>query len=316
MALTAMKMTAPSSGWPTREIALLIADPSPEKRPGTEPISVLVSGATTSEMPSAEQDRRGQDVEQSVERRDQARRRRRPRPARLRVGREPREPEQAGGHQQRTDDEEAARPEPAGHASRPGSTGATAGSRSGGRSSPAAEGRVAEHALEDQRLVAERHVQGAVHEERREVDRRERAGAEEPERDERVRAAWPSGSGTGQRDDARRRSRSRRPCPPTRCCLAADEPEREPADRERRDERAEPVEARRSSRCRATPRHGVSVAQRANATSGTLIRNATRQPIVSTRMPPTIGPRSVSAEVEAAQMPNARPRASPVEGMR
>ena len=40
------------SGWPTREIELLIADPSPENRPGTEPISVLVSGATTHEMPT------------------------------------------------------------------------------------------------------------------------------------------------------------------------------------------------------------------------------------------------------------------------
>ena len=47
-----MKMSAPSSGWPTRAIELLIADPSPEKRPEIEPISVLVSGATTSEMPS------------------------------------------------------------------------------------------------------------------------------------------------------------------------------------------------------------------------------------------------------------------------
>ena len=46
-----MKMIAPSSGWPTREIELLIADPSPENRPGIEPISVLVSGATTIEMP-------------------------------------------------------------------------------------------------------------------------------------------------------------------------------------------------------------------------------------------------------------------------
>ena len=47
-----MKMSAPSSGWPTREIELLMAEPRPENRPGIEPISVLVSGATTSEMPS------------------------------------------------------------------------------------------------------------------------------------------------------------------------------------------------------------------------------------------------------------------------
>ena len=47
-----MKMSAPRSGWPTREIELLIADPRPEKRPEIEPISVLVSGATTHEIPS------------------------------------------------------------------------------------------------------------------------------------------------------------------------------------------------------------------------------------------------------------------------
>ena len=47
-----MKMTAARSGWPTREIALLIADASPELRTGTDPMSVVVSGATTSEIPS------------------------------------------------------------------------------------------------------------------------------------------------------------------------------------------------------------------------------------------------------------------------
>ena len=46
-----MKMSAPSSGWPTRAIELLMAEPIPEKRPEIEPIKVLVSGATTHEMP-------------------------------------------------------------------------------------------------------------------------------------------------------------------------------------------------------------------------------------------------------------------------
>src|SRR3954471_3482820 len=46
-----MKMRAPRSGWPTREIELLIADPTPEYRPEIEPIKVLVSGATTKEIP-------------------------------------------------------------------------------------------------------------------------------------------------------------------------------------------------------------------------------------------------------------------------
>ncbi len=40
------------SGWPTREIELLMADPRPENRPEIEPINVLVSGATTHEMPT------------------------------------------------------------------------------------------------------------------------------------------------------------------------------------------------------------------------------------------------------------------------
>src|SRR6266508_5916257 len=47
-----MKITADRSGWPTREIALLIAEPRPALRTGTELIRVLVNGATTSEMPT------------------------------------------------------------------------------------------------------------------------------------------------------------------------------------------------------------------------------------------------------------------------
>ena len=46
-----MKMTAERSGWPTREIALLIADASPALATGTELIRVLVSGATTRLIP-------------------------------------------------------------------------------------------------------------------------------------------------------------------------------------------------------------------------------------------------------------------------
>src|ERR1700675_2091697 len=48
----ATKMIAPRSGWPTREIELLIAEPRPENRLGREFISVLVRGATTSEIPT------------------------------------------------------------------------------------------------------------------------------------------------------------------------------------------------------------------------------------------------------------------------
>src|SRR4029077_1088663 len=47
-----MKMIAERSGVPTLEMALLIAEAIPELWTGTEPMSVVVSGATTSEIPS------------------------------------------------------------------------------------------------------------------------------------------------------------------------------------------------------------------------------------------------------------------------
>ena len=62
-----MKMSAPSSGWPTREIELLMAEPRPEKRPEIEPIRVLVSGATTQRDAEPEQEDVGQDVDQRVD---------------------------------------------------------------------------------------------------------------------------------------------------------------------------------------------------------------------------------------------------------
>src|SRR5205823_4730540 len=55
------------------------------------------------------------------------------------------------------------------------------------------------------------------------------------------------------------------------------------------------------------------VAQTATTTSGTLMRNATRHEIVSTRMPPMNGPRIVVAAVAAAHTPYARPWASPLK---
>ena len=66
-----MKMSAPTSGEPTREIELLIAEASPEYRPDTEPISVVVSGATTNDMPEAEQQHGRQDVRDRAQRRDE-----------------------------------------------------------------------------------------------------------------------------------------------------------------------------------------------------------------------------------------------------
>ena len=59
-----MKISAPSNGWPTREIELLMAEPIPEKRPEIEPIRVLVSGATTHEIPSPNRSDVGKDVDQ------------------------------------------------------------------------------------------------------------------------------------------------------------------------------------------------------------------------------------------------------------
>src|SRR4051794_13022849 len=46
-----MKISAPASCGPTREIALLIADPRPELRTGTDVIKAVVSGATMTMIP-------------------------------------------------------------------------------------------------------------------------------------------------------------------------------------------------------------------------------------------------------------------------
>ena len=50
--MIATKITAPASCGPTREIALLIADASPEFAVGTELMSAVVSGATMIVSPS------------------------------------------------------------------------------------------------------------------------------------------------------------------------------------------------------------------------------------------------------------------------
>src|SRR5260370_41494659 len=47
-----MKINAPASCGPTLEMALLIADPTPELRTGTDVMSAVVSGATIIMMPS------------------------------------------------------------------------------------------------------------------------------------------------------------------------------------------------------------------------------------------------------------------------
>ena len=155
------------------------------------------------------------------------------------------------------------------------------------------EGRVAEHALEHDALVAERHVQGAVDEERGEVDRRERPRSEQRERDERVLARRHEDRERDERDDADGdRGPGDRVLP--FLLAAADEPERQAADREGRDDRAEPVEAAARS-CRATRRRGGASPTARTPRTGTLMRNANRQPMVSTSRPPTSGPSRASA---------------------
>ena len=307
----ATKMIAPSSGWPTREIELLIADPSPEKRPGIELISVLVSGRHDHRDPEPEeQDRRAarrSDVEPAgraspASRRPPSTAPNRPAAGRTRASptaissgpatRNRRAPSRPASVPTRVDSSDSMIP--TGMPDRPG-----------------AERRVAEHALEQQRLVADRDVQRAVDEERRQVDRRERPLTEQPERDERVGA--PGHQDREERRARRRRSRSRSrpPCPPSRCAWPRISPNARPPTASAATTGAEPVEPPGRVRRRATRRRGASVAHSAIASSGTLIRKATRQPIVSTITPPTIGPRTVSADVDAAQIPNARPRAAP-----
>src|SRR4051812_13991829 len=47
-----MNTAADTSGWPTLEIALLIAEAMPARSTGTEAMSVVVSGATISAIPT------------------------------------------------------------------------------------------------------------------------------------------------------------------------------------------------------------------------------------------------------------------------
>jgi hypothetical protein len=55
-------------GWPTRLIALFIADPSPAFRTGIEAISAVVSGATMQAETDPEDDERKQHIHERVHR--------------------------------------------------------------------------------------------------------------------------------------------------------------------------------------------------------------------------------------------------------
>ena len=100
---------------------------------------------------------------------------------------------------------------------------------------------VAEHALEHDRLVEERDVEGAIDEERHQVDRRERPRPEDREGDERIGPPGHQDRERDQRDDSDRDRDPGREVLPL-VGLAADDTECQPADRECRDERSEPVE--------------------------------------------------------------------------
>ena len=131
-------------------------------------------------------------------------------------------------------------PDPAGHRPDPGrEDGQEDARRQPGQRCP--EGGVAEHALQEQRLEAERDVERAVHQQGREVDDREVARPEQAERDERIGSPGHEDREGDRADDPdAERDESERVVP--LLVLAADGPEGQAADRERHDHRAQPVE--------------------------------------------------------------------------
>ena len=181
---------------------------------------------------------------------------------------------------------------------------------------PPRPGRVAQDALEDEALHAEHDVQGAVDEERREVDRRERAATGRGPAARAGRGGRTSGTGRRRAPPPRPRSRPTRPGPAS--------PVRPPR---MRPNARPPTASAATSEPSQSNRRGADVSRDSgdvaegrpttrSARTGTLIRNAIRQPMVSTSNPPTTGPSSVSADVAAAQIPNARPRSGALEGLR
>ena len=74
VALTTMNSAAPANGAPTREMALLMAEPRPTLRSGIEAISAVVRGATTSDRPRPKTTEDGQDVDEVARARHERRR--------------------------------------------------------------------------------------------------------------------------------------------------------------------------------------------------------------------------------------------------
>ena len=144
----------------------------------------------------------------------------------------------------------------------------------------------------------------------RDVGHGEVARAEQLERNERMRRSHhPEGKRRGREHAEREDDVADRIAP--LALLAVDRAEREAADRERDDRGADPVELRRRLPRRGSPARASRSPTAATATSGTLMKNAARQEIVSTRRPPISGPRIVVAPEAPAQVPNARPCSSP-----
>ncbi len=199
---------------------------------------VLVRGATTMLIPIPNRMHPGQDVDEGVDRRDQA-----ARPG-LARGRDPGQPEQPGGVDQGPDRQERAAADPAGQAADPGRQ---EGQEQARRQpdGPGCERRVAEGALQEQALESERDVERAVDQQGRQVDRGELAVAEHAEGHERVGPAshQEREGDQGDKPDAQGDEGDR--IGPL-LGLAADRPEGEPADGQGDDDGAEPVEAARS----------------------------------------------------------------------
>ena len=162
-----------------------------------------------------------------------------------RVGRDPRQPEEAGRHDQRSDGHE--------------DPGADAGRQLSGRrgeerqeqrdrqaNGAGGQRRVPERALPEEALEGERDVERAVDHERRQVHDGEVPRAKERRRDERLRTLQHQdrdGHGGGQADDERHPRHRILPV----LLLATGRAEREAADGDRDDRGAEPVEVPRGA---------------------------------------------------------------------
>ncbi len=192
------------------------------------------------EMPRPNRRIDGRTSTSSVDRRDQGRRLRERRQPGVGVHRDAGVPQERAGHEQGPDDEERPSAEPPGHRAEAGRQERQADPH---RDADGTRGKggVAQHVLEQDALVAERDIQGAIDEERGEIDRRERPGAEQRKRHERI-AAPGHQDREGDQGDGPDRDRDPREGVLPVVLGAADEAERQAADRQGGHRRTEPVE--------------------------------------------------------------------------